>query len=243
MRTAAWVTTAYSFAGEKAQRLLGRRVARAAAREEGAEREHEGPAETRLQKPPACQRPAQRFERPRRGRSSVGASHQRRACYVPPRAGVKTMSRHARAAGDRSQRSLAILPMDRRKVAQSMPLYEYRCTSCKKRVTILTLRASEQVDAVCDRCGARTLERFDVALRHGPIDEARMDALADPSNLSGLDENDPSSVARWMKKMSREMGDEVGGGGDIDEMADEMASGGLAGDSDSGGDDGGSGAD
>ena len=24
-----------------------------------------------------------------------------------------------------------------------MPMYEYRCTSCKKRVTILTLRASE----------------------------------------------------------------------------------------------------
>jgi len=124
-----------------------------------------------------------------------------------------------------------------------MPLYEYRCTSCKKRVTILTLRASEQVDAVCDRCGARTLERLLSRFAMGRSDEARMDALADPSNLSGLDENDPSSVARWMKKMSSELGDEVGGGGDIDEMADEMASGGLADDSDSGGDDGGSGAD
>jgi len=125
-----------------------------------------------------------------------------------------------------------------------MPLYEYRCASCKKRVTILTLRASEQVDAVCDHCGARTLERLMSRFAMGRSDEARMDALADPSNLSGLDENDPASVARWMKKMSREMGDEVGGGGDIDEMADEMASGGLAGDSDSsddsgGGDDGG----
>ena len=108
-----------------------------------------------------------------------------------------------------------------------MPLYEYRCTSCKKRVTILTLRASEEVDAVCDRCGARTLERLMSRFAMGRSDEARMDALADPSNLSGLDENDPSSVARWMKKMSREMGDEVGGGSDIDAMADEMASGGL----------------
>ena len=124
-----------------------------------------------------------------------------------------------------------------------MPLYEYRCTSCKKRVTILTLRASEEVDAVCDHCGARTLERLMSRFAMGRSDEARMDTLADPSHLSGLDENDPSSVARWMKKMSREMGDEVGGGGDIDEMADEMASGGLADDGDSGGDDGGSGAD
>jgi len=120
-----------------------------------------------------------------------------------------------------------------------MPLYEYRCTSCKKRVTILTLRASETVDAVCDRCGARTLERLMSRFAMGRTEESRLDSLADPSNLSGLDENDPASTARWMKRMSREMGDEVGGGSEIDEMADEMAAGGSAddaGDDDPGGD-------
>lgn len=122
-----------------------------------------------------------------------------------------------------------------------MPLYEYRCTSCKKRVTLLTLRASEAVDEVCDKCGAHTLERLMSRFAMGRSDEARMNALADPSNLSGLDEGDPASVARWMKKMSREMGDEAGDGSDIDAMADEMASGGLGDDGggDSGGDDGG----
>lgn len=128
-----------------------------------------------------------------------------------------------------------------------MPLYEYRCTSCKKRVTILTLRASEAVDAICDRCGARTLERLMSRFAMGRSDEARMDALVDPSHLSGLDENDPGSVARWMKRMSREMGDEAGGGSDIDEMAEEMASGGVGGDDggsdDAGGGDDGSGSD
>ncbi len=122
-----------------------------------------------------------------------------------------------------------------------MPLYEYRCTSCKKRVTLLTLRASETVDEVCDRCGARTLERLMSRFAMGRSDEARMNALADPSNLSGLDENDPGSVARWMKKMGREMGDEVGGGSEIDELADEMASGSLGDDGDGGSDDGGAG--
>ncbi len=107
-----------------------------------------------------------------------------------------------------------------------MPLYEYRCTSCKKRVTLLTLRASEEVDAVCDRCGARSLERLMSRFAMGRSEESRMEALADPSNLSGLDENDPASMARWMKKMGHEMGDEIGDAGDIDAMADEMASGG-----------------
>lgn len=114
-----------------------------------------------------------------------------------------------------------------------MPLYEYRCTSCKKRMTILTLRASEAVDAVCDKCGGRTLERLMSRFALGRSDEARMEALSDPSSLAGLDENDPTSVARWMKRMSREMGDEVGGGSEIDEMAEEMASGGC---DDAGGD-------
>ena len=120
-----------------------------------------------------------------------------------------------------------------------MPLYEYRCTSCKKRVTILTLRVSEAVDAVCDRCGARTLERLMSRFATGRSEEARLDALADPSNLSGLDENDPASTARWMKRMSREMGDEMGGGSDIDEMAEEMAAGGGPTDDDGGADDSG----
>ena len=115
-----------------------------------------------------------------------------------------------------------------------MPLYEYRCTSCKKRVTILTLRVSEAVDAVCDRCGARTLERLMSRFAMGRTEESRLDSLADPSNLSGLDENDPASTARWMKRMSREMGDEVGGGSEIEQMADEMAAGGSADDDDGG---------
>ncbi|MCC6849096.1 MAG: zinc ribbon domain-containing protein [Deltaproteobacteria bacterium] len=119
-----------------------------------------------------------------------------------------------------------------------MPLYEYRCTSCGKRVTLLTLRASEAVDEICDRCGARTLERLMSRFAMGRSEESRLESLTDPSSLSGLDEHDPASVARWMKKMSREMGDETGGG-EIDEMADEMASGSFedAADGDTGGSD------
>ena len=42
--------------------------------------------------------------------------------------------------------------------------------------------------------------------------------------LTGVDENDPKSVARWMKKMGREMGEDVGD--DLDAaMEDDMAGG------------------
>jgi hypothetical protein len=50
-------------------------------------------------------------------------------------------------------------------------------------------------------------------------EDARLESFADPSNLGDIDENDPASVARFMKKMGREMGDDMGE--DFDEVVDE----------------------
>lgn len=116
-----------------------------------------------------------------------------------------------------------VLPLRYRRL---VPLYEYRCAECKKRVTILTLRVSEQVEAVCDRCGKRTLERLMSRFAMPRSEEARLDAMADPGTLSGLDENDPKSMARWMKRMGRELGDDLGGG-ELNEMVEEIESGGT----------------
>jgi hypothetical protein len=51
-----------------------------------------------------------------------------------------------------------------------------------------------------------------------------MERLADPSRLSGLDENDPRSMAKWMKSMTWEMGDEMGEDFDVDAMMEEAMS-------------------
>ncbi len=37
-----------------------------------------------------------------------------------------------------------------------------------------------------------------------------MESLADPSKMGDLDENNPQSMARFMKKMGREMGEDLG---------------------------------
>ena len=105
-----------------------------------------------------------------------------------------------------------------------MPLYEYRCTACGKRVTVLTLRVGEHVEATCDRCGSAKLERLMSRFAMVRSEDARLEALSDPSNLSGLDQNDPKSMARWMKRMGSELGDELGGG-ELDEMVDGIESG------------------
>ena len=115
-----------------------------------------------------------------------------------------------------------------------MPIYEYRCGSCHRKVTVLTLRASETVQPECDRCGSRDLSRLMSRFALVRSEERRNDDLSDPSSLSGVDENDPKSMARWMRKMGKELGEDAGE--DFDQMVDELEAGG-----DGGGDDEGSG--
>ena len=105
-----------------------------------------------------------------------------------------------------------------------MPIYEYRCAGCKQKVTVLTLRVSEAVDPVCEHCGSRDLVRLMSRFALGRSEASRTDALADDASLAGIDENDPKSVARWMRKMGKELGEDAGD--DFDEMVDELEAGG-----------------
>ena len=57
----------------------------------------------------------------------------------------------------------------------------------------------------------------------GRSEESRLDSLANDASLAGLDENDPKSMARWMRKMGKELGEEAGE--DFDEMVDELEAG------------------
>ena len=50
-------------------------------------------------------------------------------------------------------------------------------------------------------------------------EEARLDSLADSSSYSDLDEDNPGSVAKFMKKMGQEFGDDLGG--DFESAMDE----------------------
>jgi putative FmdB family regulatory protein len=115
-----------------------------------------------------------------------------------------------------------------------MPIYEYRCRDCRRRVQILTLRASERIDEVCEHCGGRKLDRLMSRFALARSEESRLESLADPSGMGDVDESDPRSVARWMRRMGHELGDEVGGA-EFDQMVDELESGGDPGDDGDGG--------
>ena len=108
-----------------------------------------------------------------------------------------------------------------------MPIYEYRCAPCRRRVQVLTLRVSETPDPVCDRCGSRTLERIPSRFAVARSEESRLDSLSEPSQLADLDDGDPRSVAKWLRRVGREAGDELAGP-EMDGMLDELEASGDA---------------
>jgi putative FmdB family regulatory protein len=104
-----------------------------------------------------------------------------------------------------------------------MPIYEYRCESCRKISSFLLLRATEEIVPYCKACGSKEVKRqvSRVAILKG--EEKMMESLLDPSKLSDLDENDPASVERVIRRMGRELGDELGE--DFQEGMEEALSG------------------
>ena len=100
-----------------------------------------------------------------------------------------------------------------------MPIYEFRCSSCRRRTSVFVRSVSSPVTAACEHCGSakltRLVSRFAVSRGGG--------ALEDEGGLGDVDENDPQSVARWARRMKDEMGEDLGP--EFDTMVDRIAAG------------------
>ncbi len=100
-----------------------------------------------------------------------------------------------------------------------MPIYEYRCQACGRTSSFLILSQNESLTPVCQRCGNQSLERVLSRVHVRLSEETRLERLADPSAWAGVDENDPKSVAKVLKKMGQEMGEDFPG--EVDELVEE----------------------
>jgi putative FmdB family regulatory protein len=100
-----------------------------------------------------------------------------------------------------------------------MPMYEYRCLDCKKCSSILVLSLTNPKPPSCTHCQSLRLERLLSRFASPKSEAARLESLADQTALGGLNENDPESMARFMKKMGKEMGEDPG-----DDMAESLES-------------------
>src|ERR1700752_2507198 len=93
-----------------------------------------------------------------------------------------------------------------------MPIYEYRCADCKRRVSVYfqTFSSATTTTPKCEYCGSVKLSRLVSRVFQLKSEDAQLEDLADPSSFGDLDENDPKSVARWARKLGQPMGEDLG---------------------------------
>jgi putative FmdB family regulatory protein len=108
-----------------------------------------------------------------------------------------------------------------------MPIYEYRCKDCRREMSFIVFTQAQVPELRCKHCGSENLSQLISRFSAPRSEDSRLESMADPSKLSGLDENDPKSIARWMKKMGKELGEDAGEDFDqaIEEAMDEETSG------------------
>jgi putative FmdB family regulatory protein len=114
-----------------------------------------------------------------------------------------------------------------------MPIYEYRCNSCGRRVQLFFRSFSAVADPACPECHSTDLGRVPSRVAVVRSEDAVLDNLSDPSSFENVDYSDPRAVAEWARRMGEATGADMGD--DYDEMIDQMARGEEPGGFDSGG--------
>ncbi len=104
-----------------------------------------------------------------------------------------------------------------------MPTYDYNCLKCKRRFSIfLTYDEYGKKTVLCPHCQSDQVQRRIGRIRIAKSDESRMEGMTDESALEGM-ENDPQALGRMMKKMGKEMGEDLPP--EFDDMVDRLEAG------------------
>ncbi|MCS6908329.1 MAG: zinc ribbon domain-containing protein [Anaerolineales bacterium] len=104
-----------------------------------------------------------------------------------------------------------------------MPYYPYRCLDCHKRFEVFLSYTEYGTRAVlCPSCNSQNVQRRITRVRIAKSEESRLEELADPSLLAGL-EDDPKALGRMMRRMGEELGEELPP--EFDEVVDRLEAG------------------
>jgi putative FmdB family regulatory protein len=104
-----------------------------------------------------------------------------------------------------------------------MPTYDFICLNCNERFDVfLTFSEYEKKAVGCTHCGSDRVRRRMTKVRIAKSEESRMESMADPSALEGV-EDDPRAMGQMMRKMGKEMGEEMPP--EFDDVVDRLEAG------------------
>jgi putative FmdB family regulatory protein len=105
-----------------------------------------------------------------------------------------------------------------------MPTYDFFCNNCNQRFDVfLTFAEYGKKPVTCAHCGSKNVRRRMTKVRIAKSEDSRMDSMADDfSGFEGM-EDDPKAMGRMMRKMGKEMGEDLPP--EFDEVVDRLESG------------------
>lgn len=105
-----------------------------------------------------------------------------------------------------------------------MPSYDYRCSNCSKRSVIYqTYEEYGEAPVECPHCASKDMQRIIGRIRIAKSEDSRLEDLSDPGSWGDFDENDPKSMAKMMRKMGNELGEDMPA--EFDEVVDRLEAG------------------
>lgn len=106
---------------------------------------------------------------------------------------------------------------------RDMPTYDFICLDCQQRFDIfMTYDEYGKKKVKCAHCGSEHARRRMTKVRIAKSDESRLENIADPSALAGLEEN-PQALGQMMRKMGNEMGEDLPP--EFDDVVDRLEAG------------------
>ncbi len=104
-----------------------------------------------------------------------------------------------------------------------MPTYDFVCLDCGQRFDIFLSYSQYGATKVkCLHCSSLNVRRRMTRVRIAKSEDSRLEGLADESALGGL-EDDPKALGRMMKKMGKEMGEDLPP--EFDDVVDRLEAG------------------
>lgn len=104
-----------------------------------------------------------------------------------------------------------------------MPTYDFICLNCGQRFDVfLSYSEYGSKKVQCVHCGSTSVRRRMTKVRVAKSEESRLESLGDKSALEGM-EDDPKALGRMMKKMGKEMGEDLPP--EFDDVVDRLEAG------------------
>ena len=91
-----------------------------------------------------------------------------------------------------------------------MPVYEYRCKSCRRKVSVLVRGFSGAGDVACSFCGSKDLTRlFSTFATVRTDQDIYGDILDDSTLVNRMMHNDPTAMVEWSRRMGGTEGEKL----------------------------------